>query len=163
MLDPFLVAISFKDNLRYMAKKELFEYKILNFLLPKVGVFPVDRSGNSLTAIKNSIKILKDNQTLGIFPEGTRIKEYDENSVKGGIGMLAVKSKASILPVYIEPGFKPFGRLNIYYGERYSCHNDKEKFHSEDYMEISKDIMNRIYHLKEAFESDERGAAHGDN
>ncbi|MBN2287489.1 MAG: 1-acyl-sn-glycerol-3-phosphate acyltransferase [Tissierellales bacterium] len=157
MLDPFLVAITFKDKISYMGKKELFEKPILKFLLSNVGVFPVDRKGNPLNAIKNSIRILNENRTLGIFPEGTRVKEFDLNMAKAGTGMLVVKSKATVLPLYIEPGFKLFGPINIYYGERYNYNNMKEKFSSEDYVEISKDIMTRVYSLKNIFEGNSHG------
>ena len=34
--DPFIVAITFKDEISYMAKKELFENSFLRFLLTKI-------------------------------------------------------------------------------------------------------------------------------
>jgi 1-acyl-sn-glycerol-3-phosphate acyltransferase len=141
-----------------MAKKELFENSFLRFLLTKIKVFPVDREGNSLTALKNSLKILKSNNTLGIFPEGTRVKGFNENSVKGGIGMLVVRSKATVLPVYIDSKYKFFGRVDIYYGDKYDYnHLDKSTLDSKNYTEISVDIMRRIYNLKKSFMDENNG------
>lgn len=148
-LDPLFVAITFKNNINYMGKKELFNNIITSFLFKSIGAFPVDRDGNSLSAIKISLRLLKNNNTLGIFPEGTRVAKYDEDSIKSGIGMLAVKSNSNILPVYID--FKPklFSKVNIYYGEKYNYnHLVKKEISSNDYIDISKDIMNRIYRLK---------------
>ncbi|MBV1757230.1 MAG: 1-acyl-sn-glycerol-3-phosphate acyltransferase [Dethiosulfatibacter sp.] len=156
--DPFVVAITFKDEVSYMAKKELFNNSILKFLLTRIKVFPVDREGNSLTALKNSLKILKNNNTLGIFPEGTRVKGFNESSVKGGIGMLVVRSKATVLPVYIDSKYKLFGRVDVYYGEKYDYnHLDKSALDSKQYTDISVDIMRRIYDLKNVFMDDSNG------
>jgi 1-acyl-sn-glycerol-3-phosphate acyltransferase len=149
MFDPIIIAITFKGNISFMAKKELFKNKFLASFNRGLGAFPVDRSGNSLSAIKNSLKILRGNNTLGIFPEGTRMEQYDESSVKGGIGMLAVKSKATILPVYIESKFKLFSRVDIYYGKKYDFKDlNPKELESSDYVQISKDIMSNIYSLK---------------
>lgn len=156
--DPFIVAITFKDEISYMAKKELFENSILRFLLTRIKVFPVDREGNSLTALKNSLRILKNNDTLGIFPEGTRVKGFNEKAVKGGIGMLVVKSKATVLPVYIDSKYRLFSRVDIYYGDKYDYnHLDKNTLDSKNYTDISIDIMKRIYNLKEDFMDDNHG------
>lgn len=156
--DPFVVAITFKDEISYMAKKELFENSFLKFLLTKIKVFPVDREGNSLSALKNSLRILKDNNTLGIFPEGTRVKGFSESSVKGGIGMLVTRSKATVLPVYIDSKYRLFGRIDIYYGEKYDYnHLDKSTLDSKQYTDISIDIMKRIYNLKSSFKDDNHG------
>jgi len=156
--DPFVVAITFKDEISYMAKKELFENSFLKFLLTKIKVFPVDREGNSLSALKNSLRILKDNNTLGIFPEGTRVKGFSESSVKGGIGMLVIRSKATVLPVYIDSKYRLFGRIDIYYGEKYDYnHLDKSTLDSKQYTDISIDIMKRIYNLKSSFKDDNHG------
>ncbi|HAE43638.1 MAG TPA: 1-acyl-sn-glycerol-3-phosphate acyltransferase [Clostridiales bacterium] len=156
--DPFVVAITFKDEISYIAKKELFENSFLKFLLTKIKVFPVDREGNSLSALKNSLRILKDNNTLGIFPEGTRVKGFSESSVKGGIGMLVIRSKATVLPVYIDSKYRLFGRIDIYYGEKYDYnHLDKSTLDSKQYTDISIDIMKRIYNLKSSFKDDNHG------
>lgn len=149
VFDPVIIAVTFKGRIRFMAKKELFKNRFVAAFNRGLGAFPVDRSGNSLSAIKNSLKILRANNTLGIFPEGTRMEKYEENAVKGGIGMLAVKSKATIMPVYVESKFKPFSRVDIYYGKKFNFRDlNPKELESSDYVNISKDIMKTIYTLK---------------
>jgi 1-acyl-sn-glycerol-3-phosphate acyltransferase len=148
VFDPVMIAITFKGKIRFMAKKELFKNRFIGAFNRGLGAFPVDRSGNSLAAIKNSLKILRGNNTLGIFPEGTRMEKYDESAVKGGIGMLAVKSKSTIMPVYIESKFKLFSRVDIYYGKKFDFRDlNPKELESSDYVQISKDIMRNIYSL----------------
>jgi len=152
MFDPLLVAVTHNNHIRYMAKKELFDNILLRFILNKLRAFPIDREGNPLTAIKNSLRILINNEILGMFPEGTRVKKPEESSAKGGIAVIAIKSKKPILPVYIDSNYKLFGKVNIYYGDFIHLDNYfNKKLDSEDYNEISENIMNQIYGLKEDF------------
>ncbi|MFC4456641.1 1-acyl-sn-glycerol-3-phosphate acyltransferase [Deinococcus sonorensis] len=94
-LDPFLIAQSLPRGryVQFMAKKELFRGVIGRIILGG-GSFPVDRTTNDLGAIRNALRILQAEGTLGIFPEGTR----GGKELQGGAALLALKSKAPITP-----------------------------------------------------------------
>ena len=102
--DPILLicALGREVNLRIMGKNQLFKIPILRSFLRKMGVFPVDRGHSDIGAVKNSIQTLKDGAMLMVFPEGTRVRGK-KNAVrpKGGIAMIAIRSGAKLLPVYI--------------------------------------------------------------
>src|SRR6185312_14602976 len=54
----------------YMAAYQIFQGKN-RWILPRIGVFPVDREGADLTAFKTGVNILANGQNpLVIFPEG---------------------------------------------------------------------------------------------
>lgn len=143
-LDPIILAVYFDRPIYWMGKKELFENKILAKILQQLGVFPVDRNHNDLRAVKTSLKILKDNKVLGIFPEGTRAKEINYDEIKAGIALIAQKTNSEILPVYIDSDFKLFKKIKIYY--RKPIKIDKEiKYNNTELMQISQDIMRTIY------------------
>lgn len=149
--DPILVAIAIKNRqVHFMAKKELFTNKFFGSFIKKLGTFPVDRNGADLSAIKKSLKILKDKKVLGIFPEGTRVTEEKKPEVKPGVAMIALKSKAPVLPVYIESTYKIFSKIDIYIGQPMDLSNKKEgKMSMEDYKSLSNVILNEIYRLKQ--------------
>ena len=46
-----------------------------------MGAFPVDRDNIDINAIKTSLRLLKEGETIGIFPEGTRNKIDDKISI----------------------------------------------------------------------------------
>ncbi|WP_352417878.1 lysophospholipid acyltransferase family protein [Proteiniborus sp.] len=149
MLDPITVAISVPRRIYFMAKKELFKNKIFGKLLDKLGAFPVDREGADLSAIRNSLKILKSEEALGIFPEGTRSKKEEIDNAKPGIAMISIKGKAPIVPIYIDTKYKLFKKINIIIGEQIiSEEYYNQKFNMEDYKEFSKQVMTKIYSLK---------------
>lgn len=149
LLDPITLAIAIPRPIHFMAKKELFDNKLLKALLEKLGAFPVDREGADLSAIRNSMNILKKDEILGIFPEGTRVKEFNIENAKPGIGLIAVKAQAPILPIYIESEYKPFRKVIVKIGEPLKVDRFyKQKLKTEDYKKLSEEIMYSIYSLK---------------
>lgn len=149
VLDPIILAIAVPRSISFMAKKELFKYKFLKKMLYLLNAFPVDRQGSDLSAIRSSLKVLKREKILGIFPEGTRRSEMDLENVKAGISLISIKSKSPIVPVFIDSKYRLFNRVKVRIGEPIdlNIYYDK-KLKTEDHKKISKDILKSIYSLK---------------
>ncbi|MEW5950814.1 MAG: 1-acyl-sn-glycerol-3-phosphate acyltransferase [Elusimicrobia bacterium] len=144
---PVLMSfLSLKRKAHILAKKELFSPKILGTAFSHFGAIPVDRKapGGDLSAIKNSLKVLKGGGCLAIFPEGTRAagKKVDP---KGGAAFLALKSKAKILPVRIfnTENFSKLGKIIIVFGKPFNLAAED----SQNYEEASGRIMQEIFSL----------------
>ncbi|MBS4536255.1 1-acyl-sn-glycerol-3-phosphate acyltransferase [Clostridium sp. D2Q-14] len=148
--DPIILGIVFNTRqIHFMAKKELFKYKLAALFMRKLGAFPIDRNGADLSAIKKALKLLKSNKALGIFPEGTRVKRGMKGKAKSGIAMIAIKSKAPVLPVYIDTNYKIFSKVDVYIGQPIDLSKEKKgKLNMEDYKSLSDNIINEIYDLK---------------
>lgn len=146
--DPVLISIAFPRQIHWMAKKELFRNKILSYLIYKLESFPVDRQESDITAIKNALRVLKSEKVLGIFPEGTRVQNIDLNNAKAGIALLAIKAQSKVLPIYIGSTYKLFSRININIGEPIDLSDYfNKKLNNNEYLDISKDILESIYVL----------------
>ena len=65
-LDPVVISMFFPRRISWMAKKELFDNKFISFIGKNVGAFPVNREEVDIGAVKNSLKILKEDRVLGI-------------------------------------------------------------------------------------------------
>lgn len=98
--DVFLLTMVFRRQIRFMAKKNLFDAPIVRPFAKGFGAFPVDRDRADLTAVKTAIRILRAGGVLGIFPEGTRITGDKVSDPKGGVAMLAWKTDAMLTPVH---------------------------------------------------------------
>ncbi|HEY8361388.1 MAG TPA: lysophospholipid acyltransferase family protein [Tissierellaceae bacterium] len=148
--DPIIISIMYPRQIFWMAKKQLFKNKIVASFLSKLGAFPVDREEIDLSTIKKSLNILKEDGVLGIFPEGTRVKKIDLENAKPGVGLIALKSNAAILPVYIDGNYKLFSKINIYFGKEIDLSEyQNKKPTKDDYLFISKKILESIYSLKQ--------------
>lgn len=149
LLDPITVAISVPRKIYFMAKKELFENKIFKKLLYNLGAFPVDRDGADLAAIKNSLRILKNENVLGIFPEGTRVDKENIDNAKPGVTMISIKGEAPIIPIYIDTRYKLFRQTKVIIGQSISLEEYYgKKLNIENYKDLSKQVMSTIYSLK---------------
>lgn len=147
-LDPPLAAVALtgKHNIAAMAKKELFSIKGLGPLITLLGAFPIDRDKADIKAIKYSLSAVKNGRKLLIFPEGTR-HHGEGSSAKEGAAMLALKTHAPVLPVYISENKTRFGKAKIIIGKPFmpeAAHGDKDA-----YQRIADDILKRIYELSQ--------------
>lgn len=147
LLDPILLAISTKRKISFLAKKELFENKLMSKILYNLGAIPVDRQGIDLKAIKSSVEVLKDDKILGIFPEGTRVKDVSHDNIKNGISYIALKGDSNILPVEIIGRYKLFSGLKLVFKDLIKIEDYKEMDKSEAYNEIALDVYKSIYNI----------------
>ncbi len=101
--DVVVLAACMKHQVRYIAKAELFKIPLLAQLIKALGAFPVKRGAGDVGAIKTTVALLEEGNVVGFFPQGHRYKGVhpSETEVKPGIGLVAVKAKAKILPVAI--------------------------------------------------------------
>lgn len=144
--DPLVLGGVLPIVTRFMGKKELFKNPIVGGFLRKVGVFPVDRDTNDLKAIKTALTILKEKQSLGLFPEGTRNKSFEPLKVKAGTAMLAIKTETPVLPITIDSFYKIGGPLRIAFHKPIFLDDYYGQKHDADLYEVlSQKIIDDIY------------------
>ncbi len=107
-LDPVMIISHCPRTLHFMAKDELFKNPVFASFLKKMNVFPVKRQTSDKRALEFAKRIISSGWALGIFPEGSRIKDAIPKRAKNGVSYLAAKTKADVLPVsiYKAPGEK---------------------------------------------------------
>jgi 1-acyl-sn-glycerol-3-phosphate acyltransferase len=99
--DSFFVALATPREVRFMAKKELFDGKSAR-LLSMLGAFPVKRGEADPEALETARMVLRDGGVLALFPEGTRHRDPDElRAPRRGAGRLAIEFAAPIVPCAI--------------------------------------------------------------
>ena len=148
--DPFAAAIYLDRLPRYIGKKELFENKILAYLLKEVRVFPLDRkAAMDMKAVKTGLKILKDGEILGIFAEGTRVKEGEHVDAKGGVALFAMKGNANVIPCAISGKYKFRNKITVEYGEPLTLDEFRgQKLTAEVMGEITDVVMGKVEEMK---------------
>lgn len=131
LLDIPLLVCSNIEPIRFMAKQELFKYNFSNWFFTKAGAIPVDRNHADIRAIKESLKVLKNNEILGIFPEGTRSKG-EIKPFKKGVTLLSEKAKVPIVPFGISGCCKFRGKVYLNFGEPININEIHEN--SDEYL-----------------------------
>ena len=127
-LDAAIMIAGPKRVVHMLAKKELFKSKISNAFFRSMGCIPVDRKIHDENAKSEAIKVLKNNEVIGIFPEGTVNRTNDIIiPFKYGAVSFAKKTGAYIVPFTITGKYKLFRRnIKITYGKPYKVTNDLE-------------------------------------
>lgn len=147
IFDPLLISTVFPYNATAMAKAELFRNPILRTILSALDAEPVDRDAGDIRAIRRSIEILEE-QSLVIFPEGTRNRTAFQLEAKPGAALIARKARVRILPLTIAGSFKPFTTLKLIYHPVVDIEDfGYDKFNSETYTQICNDLMTQIYEI----------------
>lgn len=116
LLDPPAIGALSRRPVCFMAKKELFSVKPFAALLKKLGAFPVDRKNSDMAALRLSIAILKRGDVLGIFPEGSRAKDGVQLKMESGVGFIALRARAAVVPVRIFGPYRTFRKTHIAFG-----------------------------------------------
>lgn len=108
--DPIIVGNSTFRSVHFLAKKELFDNKILGTILRFMGIISVDRKKSSNPEAKKlAIDTLTDGNVVCVFPEGTRNRANDLIlPFKYGAVSFAKKSGCPIVPFAIVPRPKTF-------------------------------------------------------
>lgn len=140
--DPIIILRSFRRELYFMAKKELFKIPILGSLIRSMNAFPVDRSANDLGAIRYSLSIVKRGGSLVIFPEGTRVSKKMRSNFKEGAALISSLADAPLLPITIEGNYKLFCTLSITIHKPIYIQTFPQGM---DRKEIRKEILDRAY------------------
>jgi 1-acyl-sn-glycerol-3-phosphate acyltransferase len=98
--DPVVTGVAVSRHLTFMAKAFLFEPFLFGWLIRNLGAFPLE-SDSQVGAVKLSLKLLRRGKAVLIFPEGTRIRRDGLGRPHPGVGLIASRSGAPVLPVYI--------------------------------------------------------------
>ncbi|MGM0370449.1 MAG: lysophospholipid acyltransferase family protein [Bacillota bacterium] len=146
--DPPVLGAALNREIHYMAKSELFENFFLEKIMRTYGAFPVKRGRPDTKAIKEALRLIDEDEVLGIFPEGTRSKTGKLGRAKLGSVLLATKSKAPLLPVGLKTRqpFKKGVEVNI--GQSFSLDDYYErKLDRQEMRDAGAIIMNQIAEL----------------
>ena len=116
LLDPVVIGCIVPRPIHLMAKKELFKNRFFSWFLSHLGAFPVKRGTADISAIKKALKFLENGELFGIFPEGTRSKTGNMQDLEPGVAMIALKSNAPVIPVFIHNHYRSFKKTFITIG-----------------------------------------------
>lgn len=147
-LDSTIIIASERRKINVLAKAELFKLGIARAFAKLFGIYPVDTKKKDINSIKISLKILKNNELLMIFPEGTRNGLAKKVKPKKGAIKIAITAGVPIIPIGIQGNFKPFKKVKVNIGKPMDFTMYRDKIRDEEQMDILLDkLMNEIIRL----------------
>ena len=110
--DCFMVILSTRRCVHFLAKAELFRLSFFNWFFRNSGLIPVYRNGKDKKALETAVEYLKNGEIVGVFPEG-RLNKTSKTSVlpfKIGAVKMAKETGKPIIPFTIKGKYIPFVR-----------------------------------------------------
>jgi 1-acyl-sn-glycerol-3-phosphate acyltransferase len=150
--DPALLVYAIDRPIWFMAKRALFANRIAGYLLRQVHVFPVDRDGRDIEALRWAQGVLDHGRALAIFPEGRRSPGA---LAKGsdGLAYIALRTGVPIVPVALTgvekiPGMWRtafhFRKLKAVIGEPFTLSTEQGRIDRNLLEEMTTLVMGRI-------------------
>ncbi len=120
-IDPIILHCTFPFRTLYsLATKDLYRSKIRTVFFTMVNCIKVDKENFSLSSFHEVVDLLQRGKAVVIFPEG-QVNQTNGGSTlltfKSGVSLMAHKSGAPILPVYITECKKWYHRQTVVIGE----------------------------------------------
>jgi len=139
--------------MRYVAARMLYgKSSAFAWFLRHMGAIAAGRDGADLSPISESIRLLNEGKTVTIFPEGRISNNGELLPFLSGAATIAVKTDATIVPMYQhgERGFFKKGVTVVGEPFKLSEMYDLSNLTSDDIFEINDLFMAKISSLKEA-------------
>lgn len=110
-LDPMLVGTTSPRRMNFLAKKELFQVPLLRQVIRFLDSIPIDREGASSAAgLKETLKRLKRQEMVLMFPEGKRTLDGALQPIMPGFVMLVKRTQVPLIPVGVSGAFRAWPR-----------------------------------------------------
>ncbi len=109
-LDPPILAISWPEEVHFLAREGLFKNAVFGWLIRKLNSHPVSGDAGDVVVFKLICSLLNEGKKIILFPEGTRGWKDELGVLKPGIAMLVSRSKTAVVPAYVHGTFKIWNR-----------------------------------------------------
>jgi 1-acyl-sn-glycerol-3-phosphate acyltransferase len=123
-MDHFFMGVSIRRKVRFMAKSQLFKPP-MEWIYSPGGVFPVRRGFADEEAFITARSILERDGAIAMYSEGGRSRTGKlSDTVRPGIGRLALQSGAPVVPIAIHGSAQVrnwkrlrFPKVTVLYGD----------------------------------------------
>lgn len=97
-IDPFVLGLACHRSIRFVAKAELYDSRIVALLLRAFGTVRIERGEADRRALGAARDLVERGALLGLFPQGTCLP-YRDRPFKSGAARLALETGVPIVPV----------------------------------------------------------------
>ncbi|MDE6597614.1 MAG: 1-acyl-sn-glycerol-3-phosphate acyltransferase [Clostridia bacterium] len=104
-MDPFLLSLSFRFPVYFVASDDLFNLKISPLIKYLVAPIPKSKSLHDVAAMMGVFRVIKEGGAVGIFPEGNRTISGGQWEMTDAIAKLAKSLKVPLVIYNIHGGY----------------------------------------------------------
>jgi 1-acyl-sn-glycerol-3-phosphate acyltransferase len=109
-LDPPVIGCQIPRQMRFFARKTLWNSRVGNWWMTSTECIPVDRDTGDVGAIRKVLQALQADRAVVLFPEGTRSPDGTLQKPKAGVGLMACKTGVAVVPARVFNSHAAFGK-----------------------------------------------------
>jgi 1-acyl-sn-glycerol-3-phosphate acyltransferase len=140
-------------QLRFMAKSELYWFP-LRLIVDGAGAFPVHRGQRDTVAIETAVRLAREGNVIGMFPEGTRrakglVKKWEARP-RSGAARIALEAEVPLVPAAVKGTDRllRLGPLRVAYGEPLAIDDLRGQELQAAAQEATRRLMEKIEELE---------------
>ena len=100
--DPLLITAACRyRTMSFLIAREYADIPVVRWFVRRVGCIPVKRDGTDRAGTLKAIRRLRGGGAIGMFIEGRIAPPGEAAEIKQGAALLAIKSRAVVIPVHI--------------------------------------------------------------
>ncbi len=107
-LDALIISAVTPRVIHYITYAFFYYHPAIHWFCKRTYSIPVKKEGNDISALKNALRLLKDGEIVGIFPEGVRSATGELGRPEAGVALMAIKANVPIVPVGIQGAYDAF-------------------------------------------------------
>ncbi len=99
--DAVVLGSACPRRLNFLITEPIYRLLRLRWFYYMMGAIPLAPEGADTGALRRALRVLGREGAIGIFPEGQRVAEGDVAAGRGGVGLLAARTGAPVVPAAI--------------------------------------------------------------
>ena len=99
--DAVVLGSACPRRLEFLITDPIYRLLRLRWFYYMMGAIPVAPESADPGALKRALRVLGRGGAIGIFPEGQRVTDVEIGSGRGGVGLLAARTGAVVVPAAI--------------------------------------------------------------
>ncbi len=138
-------------TIRFLMAEVLFKKgKLFSWFLYRLGGIYVNRDAFSFDFVGQSLQVLEQGGTVGIFPEGRLPVKGKAWPFKPSVAYISLRTDAPIVPVYTDGNYGLFKRAHVMIGEPVVLPRMEEKeLHQEVYDRVTAQLQKTVEEMGE--------------
>lgn len=163
LYDPFVIAVSVKDEVHFVTRDSFFEHVFLHKIVKELNTQIIGEKESDLKFIKSMLSKIESGNKVVLFPEGKLSSNDDLGPFNREFLILAKKAKCPVYPIYLHgvdqawpqtakfPKF--FGKISVVFGTGVYFDEFEDFSEKEAQKAVLEKCREQILDLKKSFQA----------
>lgn len=113
-LDPFVLGSFMPRAIHFLTYDVYYSFWLFRWYCERMYCIPVRKDGRDVASLKKALRVLKDGEMLGIFPEGVRSFTGHIGPAEPGTALIVLRANVPVLPIAIQGAYQALPRGAIF-------------------------------------------------